>query len=203
MFLRKKGADLLMRAEKIMLAYAEGNITVYDFWKEVCSNDSLRNLIYSDKKLPVKNKPFLYENIDLRFLYHRCEVFRVVKCYFLRRKVKVNFYNVDEILYSELIKIVPEYINIDDNWFVNNILKKCNFNVGTIERKEWIGKKIREHYKYENTPPKWLHSSEWPIGEKGPLYFKKQSNNPDSILDSFIDYYFYDDNKEVIIRQYD
>ena len=69
MFLRKKGADLLMRAEKIMLAYAEGNITVYDFWKEVCSNDSLRNLIYSDKKLPVKNKPFLYENIDLRDMF--------------------------------------------------------------------------------------------------------------------------------------
>ena len=151
----------------------------------------------------MKNKPFLYENIDLKFLYHRCEVFRVVKCYFLRRNIKVNFYNVDEILYSELIKIVPEYINIDDNWFVNNILNKCSFKVGTIQRKEWISDKIKEYYKYAVIPPKWLQSSEWPIGEKGPLYFEKQSNNPNTNMDNFIDYYFYDGNKEIIIRQYD
>ena len=50
----------------------------------------------------------------------------------------MNFYNVDEILYSELIKIVPEYINIDDNWFVNNILNKCSFKVGTIRKIEAI-----------------------------------------------------------------
>ena len=203
MLLKKKDTDLPTEAEKIMLSYAEGNITVYDFWKEFCNNDCLQNLIYNDKKLPVKNKPFLYENIDLKFLYHRCEVFRVVKCYLLRRNIKVNFYNVDEILYSELIKIVPDYINIDDNWFVNNILNKCSFKVGTIQRKEWISDKIKEHYKYAVIPPKWLQSSEWPIGEKGPLYFEKQSNNPNTNMDNFIDYYFYDGNKEIIIRQYD
>ena len=70
MLLKKKGTDLPTEAEKIMLSYAEGNITVYDFWKEFCNNDCLQNLIYNDKKLPVKNKPFLYENIDLKlFLY--------------------------------------------------------------------------------------------------------------------------------------
>ena len=91
MLLKKKGTDLPTEAEKIMLSYAEGNIAVYDFWKEFCNNDCLQNLIYNDKKLPVKNKPFLYENIDLKFLCHRCEIFRVVKCYFLRRNIHTAF----------------------------------------------------------------------------------------------------------------
>lgn len=47
-----------------------------------------------------KNKPFIYEDINLKSLIHRSELFKVVKAYFMRRGKKLNFYNSDSELYS-------------------------------------------------------------------------------------------------------
>ena len=121
----------------------------------------------------------------------------------MRRNIALNFYNKDSKNYTELLRIAPRYADIDSKWFNDNILQKCEYDIGTKERKEWLRNKIREVFKYENKPPRWLQNPEWPIGEKGPLVFKKQSAHPNYVTDDYIDYYFDDDGKEVVVRQYD
>ena len=59
-------------------------------------------------------------------------------------------------------------------------------------------------YRYVNRPPKWLHSSEWPIGANGPMVFIKQSNYPNNFDCDMIQFVFYDEHKKeehIIIQE--
>ena len=203
----KKKIDEIHDAEEKMVLFAEGKISTYDFWTLFLKDEKIRNTLMNDPKLPKimnkdPNKPFLY-NIDIRRLSHRCEVFRAVKVYFLRRNIMLNFNNEDSKEYVELLNVAPRYVDVDGEWFNDKIFTKCKLVYGTKERKEWLKNKIREFYRYENKPPRWLQNPEWPIGEDGPLVFKKQSAYPNNVTDDFIDYYFDDNGKEVVVRQYD
>lgn len=200
----KKSKKELIEEIHTMKLFAEGAITVYDFWEEFNNNHKLKDLIYNDKLLPIKNKPFLYENLNLDFLYHRCEIFRVVKCYFMRRKIELNFNSDDEKTYSELLDNVPSYVDIDSKWFLENVLNKCTFPYGSKERKNFFKQTVKEMYRYVNRPPKWLHSSEWPIGANGPMVFIKQSNYPNNFDCDMIQFVFYDEHKKeehIIIQE--
>lgn len=207
MFLRryKEKKNAIKAARKILKFYAEGSISVYDFWDEFNNNDDLKDLIYKDKLLPIKNKPFLYEDINLDLLYHRCEIFRVVKCYFLRRNIAINFYNEDELIYKEILDIIPSYVDVGSVWFYDNIIKQCSYSIGTKERKEYLLKCVKNRYRYVNKPPKWLHDPEWPIGEGGPLIFISQKGNPNSINCNEIKYLFHDElaNSDLFVIQCD
>ena len=189
--------------ERVLSLFAEGKITVYEFWDLFNSNESLRKVIINDKLLPVKKNPFLYD-IDLHYLHHRCEVYRVVSNYFKRRKKKLEFYNYDTIIYSELLDVAPLYIDIDNEWFQKNILEVCPFSINTSERKKWIKEKINNSYIYEKKPPEWLQGPEWPIGIDGPLIFVRQTDKPDSMINNSIKYFFIDKcDEEIIIEQFD
>ena len=100
----------------IMKSFAEGKISVYQFWEEYNQNITLFKLINEDEKLPVKNKAFLYQELNLNELDHRCEIFRVVKVYFLRRNIELNFYNEDSNLYK---KVCEKAIELTCNNLIN------------------------------------------------------------------------------------
>lgn len=188
---------------KILSLFAEGKISVYEFWELFNSSEKLKKMIINDKLLPIKNKPFLYD-IDLRYIYHRCEVYRVVSNFFKRRNKTLDFYNIDTMIYTELLNIVPSYVDIDSDWFKKNILENCPFAVNTKERNVWIKDLVGTSFAYKNKPPKWLQNPEWPIGINGPLVFVEQSGNPDTIMEGSIKYVFLNDfNEEVIVEQFD
>ncbi len=193
-------------AKEKMILFAEGKMSTYEFWDLYQNDECLRNILKNDRKLPKEmkdsTKPFLY-NINIDVLYHRCDVFRAVKVYFLRRNINLNFYNIDSQIYSELLDIAPRYVDINSNWFYDNILNRCEYAFGTKNRKYWLKNKIIEAFKFKNKPPCWLQNPEWPINEKGPLLFIKQSDNPNYLTKDYIDYYFDDDGKEVVVRQFD
>ena len=191
-------------AIQIMISFVEGRMSVYDFWEKFNNDNVLYDIIYNDEKLPIRNKPFLYDNLNLDKIYHRCEIYRVVKVYFMRRNIFLNFYNKDEMIYTELMKIVPEYIDISQ-WFIDNILDSCPYSIGTVERKNYIINVINLKYKYKTYPPKWLQDAEWPIVNNEPLFFIKQDKFPSQIEwdDIDISYYFVDDNGvEIVVKQY-
>ena len=202
---RKLTFDKIRDAEEKMTLFAEGKMSTYEFWELYQKDENIRNTLINDPKLPkkIKHNPFLYNNLDINMLHYRCELYRVVKVYFLRRNINLNFYNKDSEKYTELLDIAPRYVDIDSMWFNDNVLQKCEYNLGTKERKEWLRNKIREVFRYDNKPPRWLQNPEWPIGENGPLLFKKQSAHPNFLTDDYIDYYFDDAGKEVVVRQYD
>lgn len=184
---------------KIMTNFAEGKISVYEFWHEYNNNSVLKDIINNDEKLPIRNKPFLYDNLNINNIIHRCEIFRVVKVYFLRRNMELNFYNHDSLLYSELLEIIPTYIDINQ-YLVDNI-KNIQLDVETKEMKAYIKKFVKENYQYMKYPPRWLQSPEWPIVDGKPARFIKQNKFPYQMIwyDLEICYYFEDETGNVII----
>ena len=205
---RKLALEKLKDAEEKMALFAEGKMSTYEFWNLYQKDENIRNTLINDPKLTKEykrihgNNPFYYD-IDINRLHYRYIVYEVVESYFKRRDIVLNFYNEDHLIYRELLNIAPRYADIDSKWFNDNILQKCEYSLGTKERKEWLRNKIREAFKYVNKPPRWLQNPEWPIGENGPLVFKKQSAHPNYVTDDYIDYYFDDNGKEVVVRQYD
>lgn len=201
---RKESASIEeANAIDIMKSFAEGKISVYQFWEEYNQNITLFKLINEDEKLPVKNKAFLYQELNLDELYHRCEIFRVVKVYFLRRNIELNFYNEDSNLYSDLLGVIPKYIDID-KVLVDTIINGCPYEIGTKERKKYIKKYIKDNYYYENYPPRWLQGPEWPIIDGKPAKFLYQNKFPNHLKwdDEVIIYHFSDYNgNEVIVEQ--
>ena len=191
-------------ALNIMKSFAEGKISVYCFWEEYNKNVTLYKMINEDKNLPEKNKPFLYQKINLNKLYHRCEVFRAVKVYFLRRNIELNFYNDDSSLYSELLDLVPQYIGIEQE-LIDIIVKEYNYyERGRDERRKIVKKYIKDNYHYQDYPPKWLQDAKWPIINDKPCKFIKQTGNPDDLSTDEIYYYFLDEanNQEIVVHQY-
>ena len=190
-------------AKKTMIMFAEGKITTYEFWNEFLNDKILRNIIYKDRKLPIKNKPFLYEDINLESLIDRSEIYRVVKVYFLRRGKKLNFYNSDSELYSCLLNIVPDYIDISC-WMIDNLVNKSLFELKSKLWKNDIRNRIKLLYTFEVFPPKWLQAPEWPIVNDKPCKFIKQTGNPNDISTDEIYYYFLDEtnNQEIVVHQF-
>lgn len=189
-------------AKKTMIMFAEGKITVYEFWDRFINNKVLRNIIYKDVRLPKKNKPFLYEDINLESLIHRSEIYRVVKVYFMRRGKKLNFCNSDSELYSCLLNIVPDYIDISC-WMIDNLVNKSLFELNSKLWKKDIRNKIKLLYTFDVFPPKWLQAPQWPIVNDKPCKFIKQTSNIDDISVDEIYYYFFDEsnNQEIVVRQ--
>lgn len=198
-FFKKKENE---EAIKILTSFVEGKIDVYGFWDIFNSNTDLKKIIYDDKKNPVKNHPFLYD-INLKYLYHRCEVYRVVKNYFIRRRMNLNFYNKEDFLYSQLLAIVPDYVDMDTQWFYTNILDSCHFDIGSKQWKKYIKECIKENFIFKDKPPIWLHNPEWPISNNKPLIFIKQDKHPDDLDLEKINYVFSDGSNDIVIEQFD
>ena len=148
---RKLAFDKIRDAEEKMASFVEGKMSTYEFWDLYQKDENIRNTLINDPKLPksMKNSiycPFLYK-IDISILWHRCEVFRAVKVYFLRREISLAFYNEENEEYVELLDVAPRYADISCKWFIDNVLNKCEYSLGTKERKEWLRNKIREVFK--------------------------------------------------------
>ena len=202
---RKKEEFTVDELEMIefMKKFAEGQITVYEFWEEYNKNKILYDIINNDDKLPEKNKPFLYDNLNLNKLYHRCEIFRVVECFFLRRNMNLSFYNEDSKIYSEMLSIVPRYIETNQ-WFIDNVWNCLPVDVSNNKKKKELKIIIAEKYKYINYPPKWLQGAEWPIINNVPAIFIKQNVFPNNMtwdIDE-IEYYFRDiEGNDIVVKQ--
>lgn len=200
-------SEEVIKCEEIMTRFAEGHMTVYEFWEEFNNNKDLQNVIYNDEKLPKKGQPFLYKDLDLSKLYIRDEIFRVVKCYFMRRNIELNFYSYDREEISRILDITMEYVDCYDQWFVDNIYNKCPVEYNLDEKMKFIETKMKEYYKCKDKTPQWLQSPAWPIVNNKPAVFVKQSVSLEEFDDDWeifeIKYYFVDENNnEIIVEQY-
>lgn len=203
--------------------FAEGKVSTEVFWEKYKQDTTLQKILINDKKRPkgvyrfnhlshqleydkkayldslyLINPESLLTIVDITKLEHRYELFAVVKRYFMNRKVKLKFYNKDEEYYIYLQKLLPEWLNVDCD-FLEKIINSVPLNLSKDEKLLWGKNRIKELFKFEKTPPKWVQEPEWPIINEKPLIFKYQKENKLGA----IEYYFYnpDTMKDIIIEQ--
>ena len=188
--MKKDGKEI-----NIMQSFAEGIISVNEFWRELRENKKIENILINDKKLPKmkygdSNSPrYIIDNFDNSILECRTELYRLVANYFRRRKVKLKYYNEDTEKLEIILKALPEYVCNDDLSFFENRLECCDKKLSKEEKIERLNKEFKKNFHYEKKPPEWLQNPEWPIVNGIPYVFKKQEKGRYEEI-----YYFYDPN---------
>ena len=76
---------------------------------------------------------------------------------------------------------------------LNKYINEAPKGLNKTETKKWIKNKIKQDFKYDKTPPRWVQDPEWPIVNGVPLIFKNQSKM--TLDDERVYYTFYHPQK--------
>ena len=209
-----------------MRDFVEGRVTTQEFWKEYQENQLLQDILIKDKKRPkgvwdfdektgkevfYKNKPFDSDNyfaperllnvVDISKLEHRYNLIEVVWRYFFFRKEKLKLKNPDAEKYLNLQKMLPAWLDIREEDLLLDIYNSAPSNLTKADKLKYCKDKVKEIFRFDNKPPRWVQSPEWPIVNGKPLVFRKQSKETPE--DERVFFYFYDPDtkKETIIEQ--
>lgn len=208
----KKNENLI-----ILKQFATGKVSTEEFWEEYKINEKLRNILIQDRKRPKGYNKFskelgrfvlvkdykdhqyflnpdnLLEKFNINRLDHKCELFIIVKRYFLERHSKIQFYNKDEDFYVYLKKMLPPWLDNLDSQFMLEIFNSAPKDLNKEQKIKWCKNKIKELFLYLKKPPQWIQEAEWPIINGQPLVFIYQEG---AANDGKVIYYFTDQNTE-------
>lgn len=196
-----------------MRDFAEGKISTQNFWDIYRQNDTIRQLLIKDKFragaefitapkresfMPINADTALTE-IDINRLDHRVALYMIVKRYFWYR-VHLNFYNEDEIYQKQLDELIPHWVGNIDSDFILQHIDCTSQNVLDNSKIEDYKTKIKNLFRCDSKPPKWVQEAEWPIVDGTPYAFDYQQTTKDG-LEQYIFYAPNDKSKTIIVEQ--
>ena len=200
------------KAIQIMQGFVEGTIDISAFKLEFDNNPAVKKTLADDPLCPQGTYYLLPEDKDIvRFLEERRWTTRSEQYgvwgeirRFLSRydyPFKPNEYYKER--YNFLLDIQPRWLDITNEDFLNTqVIAKIPEGLTKAKRIQWCKARLKELFKYDKSPPRWIQSAEWPILEGKPLVFRKQINN---IADNErVDYIFYcpETGEEHIVTQW-
>ena len=183
-----------------MFLFAQGEISTDEFIQKLKSTNGLADYLLSDKKIP--NRDFEMKNFehvrldDFKSHESRYELYRIVYSFFVRRKIKGNYFNIEFELSKVIRENTPDYVffSLDD------ILRDMPDDLTDNEQLQWCKQQCKKrcaHYKYDNKPPEWVHEPQWPKYHGRDMVFSYQEEEGDKVI-----YHFYDSatgqNKDII-----
>ena len=212
------------QAETLFLDFLEGRISTHDFWEEYKNNQIFQQVLKTDKtrwkrtymlgnvkmyhywegpydRILEFNPDTLLDVVDIKNLYHIAHgLYPTIGRYFLRRNIKYKYGNKEVNYYIMLEKMIPSYINICNEKFLEDIYNSTPASLPKKERIKMGRQKILELYKYDNKKPRWIQPPEWPLDEDGPLVFSHQENDVGKSI-----YYFYNKHTkaQTIVEQFE
>jgi len=204
-------------AIEVMKAFASGHITAEVFWEKFKADETIKDILVKDEEkweIPIAlesgrtwsswashihGSPMNFQS------YRETEHLHwIVRKYIMRNHMPFKFgtFYTDRLMF--LMDIQPSWLDIDDEEFLKNeIINKIPVDIATKkERINWCRNKIKECFRYDKSPPRWIQNAEWPIVNGKPLVFKRQSKErPD---DEQVDFYFYDPDtkQETVVTQF-
>ena len=91
---------------------------------------------------------------------------------------------------------------IEDDEILNKYINEAPEGLKKTEKKKWIKNRVKQDFKYDKTPPRWVQDPEWPIVDGSPLVFKKQSKM--TLEDERVFYTFYhpETKEETVVIQF-
>lgn len=210
MFSKKSFTSLLKKATKeeqfylkSMFLFAQGQMSTDDFVQELKTTKGFVDYILSDKKIPdqefeKKNFERIWSN-DFQLHESRYDLYRIVYSFFIRRKIKGDYFNIE----FELARVIRE--NTPDYMFfsLDDILKDMPDNLTNNEQLQWCKQQCKKQltqYKYDKKPPEWAQEPQWPKYHGLNMVFSCQEEEGDKVI-----YHFYDPatgHKKDIIQYY-
>ena len=197
------------QALEFMNDFVEGRMTTEQFWERYKSNESIRNLLVNDvTRDHIESESMYYfaperliEVLDISRLEHKNELYQIVRRYFWRRNESLNFSNSDAEKYECLLKMLPTWLDVRDEDFLLAIYDSTPSDTSKTEKLKHCKNKVKELFKYDIKPPRWIQSPEWPIVNGKPLVFKGQSKERE--YDERVYFYFYDSDtsEETVVTQ--
>ena len=193
---------------KELVEFVEGRMDFNTFWQNYKTNKDYYELF--DIKLGN-----IYSYLRNSTLNHHLNIYnpntRLGKdiicndiCHFLEyNNISFNKTDMYEKSFMFALSVQPNYVYIEDEDFLNKIIEQAPEGLKKGEKKKWIKNHIKEMFKYDVKPPKWIQDPEWPIVNGKPLVFKEQTKERKD--DERVFYTFYDPDtleEKVIVQFY-
>jgi len=191
-----------IEAIKIMTDFVEGTMTIADFKIEFDYNPDIERALLNDPN----GKSIISSLKSENWLSASGQVNICGKI--SRFLFRYDYPCVPTKQYSEkfgfLLDIQPSWVDIlDENFLHDNIISLIPQDIKSkTGRIKWCKERIKELFKYDSKPPRWVQSPEWLIVDGKPLVFKSQSKENKN--DKCVNFYFYDPEtiKEYVVTQY-
>lgn len=201
LFISKKKKEAIQKYKM----YIEGAIDFDVFWNEYISCKYLMKYLSRTAKRKnigcVDEYYFtIYQSKRKNPDFHAKYLLQWSICYYLEKK-NISYINSQKeyYLYEKWNDYIPSFVPYDESIYY--LLE--NLENGKRHSKKYYRDYFSKIYQYEKYPPRWMHTSEWPIEEDGtPMKFLYQTGFPNN--HDYIEYYFKTkDGKRVKIEQYD
>ncbi|MCL2786056.1 MAG: hypothetical protein FWD81_02390 [Methanomassiliicoccaceae archaeon] len=195
-------------AIQIMTEFVEGKMSIEDFKYQYDNNPMIKGNfdIYPNK--PLKRDlgydyiPYI-DNLDIK----KCSDAADLHGFFMEFLEKNNYPCIPTQEYSEksifLLKIQPDWLDIlDESFLEEQIISKAPADLSEAKRIKWCKDKIKELFRYDIKPPRWVQGAEWPIVNNKPLVFKKQSREKKDDERVYFHFYDLDTKQETVVTQF-
>lgn len=201
-------------AINMMIKFVQGELHVSDFWNSFCEKPVFIDMLKKFDK-DMNSFRMYYENqesakkVSLDSMKTRIHIYWMIKHFLTKINIDCNPYNIEEGDYLFLSEIQPLWLDIQDDAFIQSIIKSIPENFSSSQKKSFAKKRINEMFLFENRPPKWMQNPDWPIVDGIPLIFVKQDGDPDNVaLSNFqdrINYTFKNpiSGEYIVVEQFD
>ena len=191
---------------KKLIDFVEGNIEINIIYEDLLKGkfDSLLD-VYLGDKIRMYGKSTVLECLKtcgINSAHARYGFWHGIEAYL---HYSGCTYNPSKKYYDEWsfkVDIQPSYIRIEDDEMLSKYINEAPKKLNKTETKKWIKNRIKQDFKYDKTPPRWIQDPEWPIVNGVPLIFKEQSKM--TLEDERVYYTFYHPQTlaEIVIVQF-
>jgi hypothetical protein len=197
---------------KILTDFVEGKITFSDFWSVFLNNPTIESYLKNDPTLEKgsyigsNTYDFIMTEGTQKFgkkvgwerTGSQLNIFGAVCQHLSRKGIPFIETNIYKERYNLLLDCQPSWLDIDESFLFDEIIKKAPAGVKKSELKKWIKNRIKEMFRYASSPPRWIQNPGWPIIDNRPSVFLCQQNINNYFHDSATVYVFIDeDSKEI------
>lgn len=185
-----------VQAIQIMKEFVEGKMPVQDFKYHFDNNPIVKKTLNTDPNR-VPNIAFGYnlipylEKLDTETISGAYSLFELIKQFLNRNAYICIPTDIYSQKYTFILKIQPSWLDItDENFLQEKVLSEIPEGLSETKQINWCKTKLKELFKYENKPPRWVQEAEWPIVNGKPLVFKNQTKEKKD--DERVYFHFYD-----------
>jgi len=195
-------------AIRIMKDFVEGKMSIEDF-KYQYDNNPLIKANFS--KYP--NRP-LKTGIGYDYLPYM-DTFNIKKRSdalgmhgFFREFLEINHYSCIPTekfrqRFDFLLDVQPGWLIMQDESFLEQqVISKAPADLSEAKKIKWCKDRIKELFRYDLRPPRWVQGAEWPIISGKPLVFKNQSKEKKDDERVYFCFYDPDTKQETIVTQF-
>ena len=195
-------------AIQIMKDFVEGKMPIEDFKYQYDNNPLIKANFSKYPNRPLKMDigyeyiPYM-DTLDIRKISGATDMHGLFREFFELN----NYPCVPTEKYREkyrfLLKIQPDWLDIfDEDFLEGQIVSKAPADLSEAKKIKWCKDKIKDLFRYDLRPPRWVQGAEWPIVNGRPLVFKNQSKEKKDDERVYFCFYDPDTKQETIVTQF-